>query len=81
MILCELCTSIMPLPGGTGMAEISFDALLKNWFSVTLFPWALLIWRILTYFVYIIGGILKMIISFLCSAFKKQINKNVSKTN
>lgn len=77
-VLCDLCSGIMPLPGGTGLAEISFDSLFKRLFSITVFPWALLIWRILTYFAFILIGGLKVIFSFFKSLKKsKTENMNV----
>lgn len=56
MMLCELVTSIAPLPGGTGFAEFSFSAIFASWFEPTIFPWALIVWRTITYFSYLIMG-------------------------
>ena len=56
MVLCDMCSSIMPLPGGSGLAEISFNSLFIQWFPANVFTWALLLWRFLTYFIYIILG-------------------------
>lgn len=69
-VLCDLVSGIIPLPGGTGMAEISFDNLFKRLFSITVFPWALMIWRTLTYFVFIIVGGIAMSFSFIKSSRK-----------
>ncbi|MGN1208511.1 MAG: flippase-like domain-containing protein, partial [Christensenellales bacterium] len=71
-VLCDLCAGIIPLPGGTGMAEISFDNLFKRLFSLTVFPWALMIWRTFTYFIYIVIGGVSMSFSFL--KFNKKNN-------
>ena len=57
-LLCELATTYIPLPGGSGMAEISFNALFASLFlnaSGAIF-WALLIYRIATYYIYIAQG-------------------------
>lgn len=57
-LLCELASTYIPLPGGSGMAEISFSSLFASLFldsSGSLF-WALLIYRIATYYLYIIQG-------------------------
>ena len=64
MSICDLCAGIMPLPAGTGLAEISFDNLFKSWFSITVFPWAMLIWRTLTCFIYLFVGVIQTICSF-----------------
>ncbi|MBE5745744.1 MAG: flippase-like domain-containing protein [Clostridiales bacterium] len=78
MILCDLTASIMPLPGGSGLAEISFDALFKNWFASNVFTWAMLIWRSLTYFIYIFIGGVQIFSSYIKSLIikrKQNINK------
>lgn len=63
--ICDLCASIMPLPGGTGLAEISFDALFRSWFPITVLPWAMLIWRTLSCFIYLFVGVIQVICSFI----------------
>lgn len=76
MTLCDLCGSIMPLPGGSGAAELSFDAIFKRMF-VTLpgaFPYAMLIWRILTYFIFIGVGGIQIFSSFIKSKIKARKN-------
>lgn len=70
LTFCDLCSSIMPLPSGTGLAEFSFDALFKNWFAPSVFPWALFIWRTLTCFVYIFVGVIQTV----CTYIKKTRN-------
>lgn len=57
-LLCELASTYIPLPGGSGMAEISFNSLFASLFldnSGSIF-WALLIYRIATYYLYILQG-------------------------
>lgn len=57
-LLCELATTYIPLPGGSGMAEISFNALFASLFldATGAIFWALLIYRIATYYIYILQG-------------------------
>lgn len=58
-LLCELASTYIPLPGGSGMAEISFNSLFASLFldnSGSIF-WALLIYRIATYYLYIVQGL------------------------
>lgn len=78
MTLCDLCSSVMPLPGGSGLAEISFDQLFRTWFVAGLLPWALLSWRTLTYFVFIIIGGILIFSTYIKSTFikKREERKN-----
>lgn len=55
-IVCELATMYVPLPGGSGVAEISFTALFASLFSDGLLFWAMLIYRIASYYIYILQG-------------------------
>ena len=60
MVICEMITSVMPLPGGTGAAEFSFISLFTTWFTFSngknIVVWAMLIWRCFTYYFYILQG-------------------------
>lgn len=75
MTICDLCSGIMPLPGGTGLAEISFDTLLKSWFAPIVFPWALLIWKVLTYFSFVLVGFVQNVFVNLKTLLKKKQGK------
>ena len=58
-IICELATMFIPLPGGSGMAEISFTALFTTLFlgdNAGYLFWALLIYRIASYYIYLLQG-------------------------
>ena len=55
-IVCELATMYVPLPGGSGVAEISFTALFASLFSDGLLFWDMLIFRIASYYIYILQG-------------------------
>ncbi|MBO5310385.1 MAG: flippase-like domain-containing protein [Clostridia bacterium] len=60
-VMIDMAASFIPLPGGTGVSELSFTSL----FAVLISPssmltWALLIWRFLTYYITLIQGILIM---------------------
>lgn len=81
IILTELASSIMPLPGGTGMAELSFMALFASLFTSAGMPgalfWALIIWRIATYYIYLLQGL-----GVLCYDFfvgNKRLDKHKEK--
>lgn len=57
IVMVDLAACFIPLPGGTGVAELSFTAIFASLMGPDIF-WAMLIWRILTYYSYIIQGIL-----------------------
>lgn len=77
VIICELVVKLIPLPGGTGVSEVSFTALFVSLFANGSIFWALLIWRILDYFIYIIQGILVMVYDLIIGnkKNKKMIEK------
>lgn len=59
-VLIELAASFVPLPGGTGMNEISFTFIFSTYFGGVTF-WALLLWRTICYYYNLIKGILVII--------------------
>lgn len=59
-VLIELAASFIPLPGGTGMNEISFTFIFSTYFGGATF-WALLLWRTICYYYNLIQGILVII--------------------
>lgn len=68
--ICSLAVSFFPMPGGSGAQELSFNFLLGSLFpSGTLF-WGVLIWRILTYYLYIIQGAIILVSDVLHSKKK-----------
>ena len=72
-IICDLAVSFVPVPGGAGMAELSFSTLFASLFTFTtgsVAGWAVLMWRILTYYIYLLQGILVMLYDF-CIGNKK----------
>ncbi len=56
-ILIDLASGFFPLPGGTGMNELTFSALFSSFFQGGALFWALIFWRMMTYYSYIIIGI------------------------
>ena len=63
-IIIELATKYIPLPGGTGVAEISFSALFASLFGDGTLFWALLLYRIFNYFIYLFQGLVVIIYDF-----------------
>ena len=56
-IIIELASHVIPVPGGTGMAEISFYAIFASLFGADVLFWALILWRILSYYDYLVIGL------------------------
>lgn len=53
----QLSFGVNPIPGGSGVAEISFYAVFILLIPKKFVFWALILWRILTYYVYIVVGL------------------------
>lgn len=73
-ILVELATKYIPLPGASGMAEISFSTLFASLFSDGTLFWAMLFWRIMNYFIYLLQGIIVLIYDFAYGNKKNRAN-------
>lgn len=56
-ILCDLASGFVPLPGGTGMAEVAFTMVLTPIFPEGTVFWGLLLWRFMNYYIYLIQGL------------------------
>lgn len=56
-IICTIVSLFIPIPGGSGVAEFSFLAMFSSLFDSGTLVWAMLIWRILTYYVHIFRGV------------------------
>jgi len=70
-LACDLAISFIPIPGGAGTAELSFAALCKPIYAASLgasvgglFVWAILFYRILTYYGFLIQGGLLILYDF-----------------
>lgn len=62
-VMIELASTFIPLPGGTGMAELSFTAFFSTLMGPNIF-WAMLFWRILTYYSFMIRGVIIIIYDY-----------------
>ena len=75
-VVCDMACCFMPIPGATGMAEISFGVLFSGFFdSVGIGVWALLLWRIFTYYGYLIQGLAVMLYDFVIGNKKYERQK------
>lgn len=54
--MIDLASSFIPLPGGTGMNEITFTFLFQQYLGGATF-WALLLWRFCSYYFYLLQGL------------------------
>ena len=59
-VLIDLASSFIPLPGGTGMSELTFGALFGNFFAGGRLFWAIIFWRMATYYIYLLLGVVIM---------------------
>ena len=75
-ILVELATKYIPIPGGSGVAEISFSALFATLFNDGTLFWAMLFFRILNYFIYLLQGVIVLVYDF---AYGNKKNKEYKK--
>lgn len=63
--MIEIAASLIPLPGGTGMNEFSFTAIFAPYFVEGRLFWALIIYRLFSYYFYLIQGIGVIIYDYL----------------
>lgn len=68
-------TNIIPLPGGTGVAEFSFITIFGTVFADSMVGAAMIIWRILTYYSLIIIEFIIFLAIMTTSKSKKQNSK------
>jgi glycosyltransferase 2 family protein len=63
-IMIEIASGMIPLPGGSGMNEISFTALFVSIFTSGTLFWALIFWRFINYYIYILQGFLVILYDY-----------------
>ena len=56
-MIIELACHSIPLPGGSGLAELSFSTIFASLFDSGVLFWALIIWRLITYYTYLFAGV------------------------
>ena len=64
-MICDLAVSFIPLPGGSGAAEISFLAIFTSLVPEQTAFWALLFWRLFSYYSFIIQGFIITFVDFV----------------
>ncbi len=75
--ICDCSVAIIPLPGGSGASELSFNAILGTLFPIGTLFWGVLFWRIFVYYAYIPQGWIVMLIDFIK---KSKIDKKTNDT-
>ena len=74
-VMIDLASSFIPLPGGSGVAELSFTTLFASMFVGGRLFWALLFWRILTYYGYIFQGLIIIVYDYFVGNKKYEWQK------
>ena len=64
-MIIDLAASFIPLPGGTGVSELSFTVLFAMFFTDGTLFWALILWRFMTYYIYIVQGLFVIIYDYV----------------
>jgi len=72
-VIIDLACHSIPLPGGSGLAELSFSTIFASLFSSGVLFWALIIWRLITYYSYLFSGLGIIIYDYVYGA--RKLNK------
>ena len=70
-VVIDLAAGFTPLPGGTGMSELAFTSLFSD-IGGNEIVWALLIWRLISYYGYVIQGFLVVVYDSLIGNRKNE---------
>ena len=70
-VMVDLASSCCPLPGGTGMNEITFSVLFSSYLPSQVF-WALLLWRLASYYIWLILGLIILVYDFFVGNKKNE---------
>jgi len=82
-VIIELACHSIPLPGGSGLAELSFSTIFASLFDSGVLFWALIIWRLITYYSYLFTGLGVIVYDYAYGQRKarKLKIKKLNKTN
>lgn len=70
-----IATNFVPLPGGAGVAEITFSVIFSAFFADGILFWAMLIWRFFSYYIYLVQGLAVVVLDFVKASKKTSLNK------
>lgn len=71
--ILSIAVNFVPLPGAAGVTEFTFAALFKTYFTGGTLFWAIMLFRFVTYYMYLLQGVVVIIYDYFQS--KKQIKK------
>jgi uncharacterized protein (TIRG00374 family) len=74
-IMIDIAVGVIPLPGGTGVSEISFTVLFSNIFINGTMFWGMLLWRIFHFYAMLLQGILIIIYDYFVGNKKYEWQK------
>ena len=77
-ILIDIAAGFMPLPGGSGVAEVSFSIVYAGIFPNGTVLWAMLFWRFMNYYIYLIQGFILIIYDYIWGNKKLEWQKKKS---
>ena len=79
-VVIQLSFGVNPIPGGSGVAELSFYAVFAYLIDNSLLFWALIIWRILTYYIFLVIGLGTVVYDYSYGNRKrKNLKQNINK--
>ena len=73
--LCQMASSFIPLPGGTGLMEISYIILFGMILGDNI-VWGLLIWRFMSYYIILIHGFVHELIKIIKNFVRTKKSKD-----
>lgn len=76
-VMVDLASSFNPIPMGTGTADISFTVFFASFFTGGAQFWALIIWRILFYYIYVLQGIGLVVYDYAIGNRRLEKNKDL----
>ncbi len=72
--IIQITVSLIPLPGGMGVSEISFATIFATYFTDGTLFWAVILWRFFSYFIFLLQGVLIAGFGMFSKNSKKALN-------
>ena len=79
VIIIDFAISFIPIPGGAVAAELSFKSIYSSYFTSGALFWAILIWRVIVYYAYIIQGFVFIVLDYIKLSIKQRKNNLLRK--
>lgn len=74
-VICYASITLLPTPGNAGGAELSFRSIFESYLSGGLLFWGMLSWRILSYYTFIVFGLILIILQHVRRFIKLRKDK------